>query len=483
MTIKEIEKESGMTRANIRYYEAEGLLDPVRGKNGYREYSEDDLAILMKIKLLRSLQFSLEEIKALQTGERELSDALEEQLVRLQREKTQLEHSQEICKAMKKDGVCYQTLDAQHYLGILEQEDWQAVFQQDAAPQPQIRIPWRRYFARWLDLTFYTLVWNIFLALVLGVNIIARSESGKVLDYIASYLLMIMIEPFLLTLFGTTLGKWILGLRVTDNEGRRLTFEESRSRTWKMFSYGMGFGIPIWSQFRLWKSYKAHREEETLEWEYHSAMTLKDERGWRGGAYIGLIILLVCVYALVFRVSALPKNRGEITVAEFSENYNQLSKFYGYESGYRLDREGKWFKQDKMMYDVSVGRNAQPEFLYSQTDGVMTGMCFSVEYQDNHDWITYGYRQEMVLAVMAFCGAQEGNHIFTRELEKAVEMISEVSGKSFELSVFGVRVDCEVAYSGYQEISGIGILIPIEEQEGWYRFSFSISKEREDDHQ
>lgn len=32
MTVKEIEQESGMTRANIRYYEAEGLLTPVEGE-------------------------------------------------------------------------------------------------------------------------------------------------------------------------------------------------------------------------------------------------------------------------------------------------------------------------------------------------------------------------------------------------------------------------------------------------------------------
>lgn len=53
MTSKEMEARSGVARANIRYYEAEGLLHPKRAKNGYRDYSEDDLAALEKIKLLR----------------------------------------------------------------------------------------------------------------------------------------------------------------------------------------------------------------------------------------------------------------------------------------------------------------------------------------------------------------------------------------------------------------------------------------------
>ena len=41
MTIKEIETLSGLTRANIRFYEAEGLIAPARGENGYRDYSEE----------------------------------------------------------------------------------------------------------------------------------------------------------------------------------------------------------------------------------------------------------------------------------------------------------------------------------------------------------------------------------------------------------------------------------------------------------
>ena len=43
MKIKEVENRVGMTRANIRYYEQEGLLKPtIRNENNYREYSEEE---------------------------------------------------------------------------------------------------------------------------------------------------------------------------------------------------------------------------------------------------------------------------------------------------------------------------------------------------------------------------------------------------------------------------------------------------------
>ena len=63
MTIAELERRSGLTRANIRFYEAEGLLRPARRENGYRDYSEEDLALLLRVRLLRELGLPLAEIR------------------------------------------------------------------------------------------------------------------------------------------------------------------------------------------------------------------------------------------------------------------------------------------------------------------------------------------------------------------------------------------------------------------------------------
>ena len=71
-----------------------GILHPEREKNGYRNYTEADLEILKKIKLLRSLHISLEEIKAVHNGEQELGKTLEEHLVRLTKQQEELGKSQ-----------------------------------------------------------------------------------------------------------------------------------------------------------------------------------------------------------------------------------------------------------------------------------------------------------------------------------------------------------------------------------------------------
>ena len=49
MQIGELSKLSGVSRRALRYYEEQGLLEPVRGCNGYREYADDAVPIVAQI--------------------------------------------------------------------------------------------------------------------------------------------------------------------------------------------------------------------------------------------------------------------------------------------------------------------------------------------------------------------------------------------------------------------------------------------------
>ena len=63
MQIRDLECKTALDRATIRFYEKEGLIVPERKENGYRDYSEEILNDLFKIKLLRQLGMSLDTIK------------------------------------------------------------------------------------------------------------------------------------------------------------------------------------------------------------------------------------------------------------------------------------------------------------------------------------------------------------------------------------------------------------------------------------
>lgn len=59
-------EKSGVSAANIRYYEQQGLLPPAeRGDNSYRRYSEGDLHQLRFIRMCRAMDMSLDEVRTL----------------------------------------------------------------------------------------------------------------------------------------------------------------------------------------------------------------------------------------------------------------------------------------------------------------------------------------------------------------------------------------------------------------------------------
>lgn len=122
MKINEVEALVGITKRNIRFYEKEGLLSPGRNsENGYRNYGEDDVALLKKIKLLRKLDLPMEEIRTLQAGGLTLTDAMRRHTIQLERNRENLATMQMLCEALSDSGEQLANLDADRYLAQMEQ--------------------------------------------------------------------------------------------------------------------------------------------------------------------------------------------------------------------------------------------------------------------------------------------------------------------------------------------------------------------------
>ena len=121
MKINEAALAVGITTKNIRFYEKEGLLHPARNlENGYRDYNEQDVEVLRRIKLLRKISIPLEEIRALQSGHLLLKDGLRRHLIALERESENLEQLQEFCKLLMSREERLDSLDAVRYLTEME---------------------------------------------------------------------------------------------------------------------------------------------------------------------------------------------------------------------------------------------------------------------------------------------------------------------------------------------------------------------------
>lgn len=123
MKINEIETLLDLSRANIRFYEKEGLLTPERSDNGYREYNDEDITILKKIIIFRKLGLSIPEIKEILNGTLEASSAIETNIEKLQQQITELNGALEISQIMKNDLTINDSFDEAHYWDLIQSKE------------------------------------------------------------------------------------------------------------------------------------------------------------------------------------------------------------------------------------------------------------------------------------------------------------------------------------------------------------------------
>ena len=124
MKINQVEQLVGITKGNIRFYEKEGLLTPGRNTdNGYRDYSDADVAWLKKIKLLRMLDVPIEEILRLKSGSLTLEDAMGRHIIQLERKQSNLAAAQEVCAQIRESRSQLDALDADGVLAGMERQE------------------------------------------------------------------------------------------------------------------------------------------------------------------------------------------------------------------------------------------------------------------------------------------------------------------------------------------------------------------------
>lgn len=381
MTIKDIEERSGLPRANIRYYEGEGLLSPTRSPNGYRDYSEDDLATLMKVKLLRELGCSLEEIAALQREEAVLDHVLERRLAALEGEAVSLERAKVICAKLRAEGATYATLEPERYIP----QDLPPIIPWEPIPPSPPRYPWRRFFARSLDFFLAGTLVQLLHSVLFDVSILAPTEPIVTLLLAAlTLLIVVIVEPLMLHRWGTTPGKWAFRLRLVQENGAPLDRVDAFGRTLNVLLAGCGLTIPLVSLVTYILSFFRACNDIDQPWAvegevFEDAKPGKDFHAIRGVAlYAAAIVLSVGLFTLwEWKLARLPYSN-PTTYQEFAANYNAVSGYYGAQrykgGGSVIDTvEGHGFEAvDSRDYDVgwfSV-QLADPEDPFSELAAV-----------------------------------------------------------------------------------------------------------------
>jgi MerR family transcriptional regulator, thiopeptide resistance regulator len=169
LDIRDVARRTGLTSRALRFYEARGLLKPLRTYNGRRLYGRGELERIQQILALKRAGLSLAQIgKLTARGALDLSAIVEAQLELVEQRKAELEEAKALLLTVKSRMDRGEPVDAATFCSlirqgdrIMEAEDWKKVtdryFSKDeqehwAQHPPQPGFDQAEYSRNWKDL-------------------------------------------------------------------------------------------------------------------------------------------------------------------------------------------------------------------------------------------------------------------------------------------------------------------------------------------
>ena len=366
MTIKELERRTGLPRTSIRFYEQEGLLTPGRRENNYRDYSEDNVRTLEKIKLLRRLSLDLDAIRRLQAGELSLSRALAGQALALEGDRADLERYAQVCEELSRTETSYDDLDPEPWLAALEEKSLPLSRRVDPAEQDTIAAapyPWRRFFARALDLSLAGILWSALQYLVLHwywPEFGLMGFADTLVSAWGAWLFLLVLEPILLCTWGYTPGKRLLRLKVRREDGSKLDLERAVIRTAWILLRGFALNVPFLNLLCLGTCYDKCVKDQVMPWDQGLRYAVRPAGKKRVAAYVAISLLFpLPSMAIVSESWRLPNPDGPLTPEQVVENYNFLERrvesLWGERPQLSLEPDGRWRDAPPVYQDLQEG--------------------------------------------------------------------------------------------------------------------------------
>ena len=425
MTVNEIEARTGLDRGTVRYYESEGLIKPVREPNGYRNYSEADLEKLQKVKLLRTLGFSVDDIRAMDAaGGGDFQDRLRARSKSLDARAGALEDAKRVIENMLADRAEYGSLRSDAYLTQLESGGTalpeaappEPEPEGEPEPRPDYAGPWARYFARMIDWSILELLY----ALVSG-GLLDRppipSGWGAVLNTVLLLAATLLLEPVFLWTLGATPGKLLLGLRVRGRGGENLPLGDACARTWGVLFWGEGLRIPLVALWRNIKSFRDAKRDYELPWESGSDVISLGGQKRRIAVTAAWLAVNLALMAALNLHYYMPLHRGELTPAELAENVNRYMEHNLDYDRWRLNADGTWtdtfVPSPGTVYLDRVGEKFEPAPVeLTVENGVVTGLVWRQSTMMSATDVTYTHGLFVRALSAGLAGASKKENIF-----------------------------------------------------------------------
>lgn len=483
MLIRDLEQQTGLDRATIRFYEKEGLIAPERKENGYRVYSKQDAEDLNKIKLLRQLGVGLETIKNIRQGSEDFSEVMNVQLEALEKKITSYNHAKFVCRKICDDRVSYSSMDAAYYLDMLNNPAQTVGLVYPGSYKEAVNKPfhpWRRFFARAIDYSLLNIILKFVLVVVLRIR--PFNIPNIVFNYIC-VLLMIPVEALMIHLWGTTPGKWTMGIRIESSDGGQQSFQIALRRAYWVFRLGCGWYIPFWDLWCNWRSYQAHKNGEILEWDAESEIFYSNWTRIEKAALVFLVAVSLGINFWITQDLLLPTHRyTHLTMDQFVENYTDLEESLGYNPSIKLDTSGKWKENDDNSIKNIIGDTTsnRPDYIYKIENGTIVG----IEYQEETADVSFKNLIPQHCQILAYTlAASQPNMTSTKIIEFLKEFEISEAGNQVGDNTYvienqavckNVTASWKITIKNCGIIAGTGILVSQDENNASYIIDFKV---------
>jgi len=136
--------------------------------------------------------------------------------------------------------------------------------------------PWRRYGARLLDIIINGsvaagLISIAFYALAPYTAVQVFENNDPIMEILVWTMVTVVASSILsgviIGFTGSSIGKWIFGIRVTDKNLRPIGVVRGITRDFSVISRGMAFGMPLISLFFIYGSYKDLKAQGNTFWD------------------------------------------------------------------------------------------------------------------------------------------------------------------------------------------------------------------------
>ena len=164
----------------------------------------------------------------------------------------------------------------------------------------KLATPWARLWSKMLEIGIAQLVVGLGLGLFAPSLVSQAAFSGPGGDRLLGFLtlpLSIALDACVQSLFGNTLGRAVVGIRVQGADHSRPTLYVCLKRNFHIYVFGLALGVPIINLFTMWNSYSKLKSGKLLNWDQVYYTRVLDYKGnifrTSAAAVVYIVIMLV----------------------------------------------------------------------------------------------------------------------------------------------------------------------------------------------